>query len=188
MFGEIGDAAFLRKVLQSHCFDVIFHLAGRDASFGAPELYSSNVVGTAALLDAIRNLGRTKLKIVLLGSSAQYGLLGNDPVGEESPFHPITDYGISKMACEAMGRLMFKQTGQPILCARGFNIIGPGQKAKLLQGTVIEQIIAIEAGRRPAIIELGDLSAYRDFIDVRDVAKGLIAVALHGEAGGGPLK
>ena len=182
-FGDITDGAFLREVLQSHRFDVVFHLAGRDASFGNPELYGSNVVGTAALLDAVGDLGQKNLKVVLLGSSAQYGALSDDPVREESPFRPISNYGISKMACEAMGRLMFEQTGQAVMCARGFNVIGPGQKAKLLQGTIIEQIVAIEAGKRPAVIELGDLSAYRDFIDVRDVAAGLIAVASHGEAG-----
>lgn len=181
--GDVTDAAFLRELLKSHRFDVIFHLAGRNAFSEPVELYKVNVVGTASLLEAVRYLDQPELKIVLLGSSAQYGAMGSDPIGEDSAFNPVTNYGISKIACEAMGRLLFEQTGQHVVCARGFNIIGPDQGTELLQGAVIEQIVAIEDGRQPAAVEVGDLSAYRDFIDVRDIATGLMAVAEYGEAG-----
>ena len=181
--GDVTNGAWLKELLGSQHIDVVFHLAGRDAFADPVELYQMNVVGTAALLEAVRRLGRPELKVVLLGSSAQYGVTGNDPVIEECGFNPITNYGISKVACEAMGRLLFEQTGQQVLCARAFNIIGPGQSPRLLQGSVIEQIVAIEEGKRPALVEVGDLSAYRDFLDVRDAAMGLIAVAEHGVAG-----
>lgn len=183
VIGDMTDGAFLRELLKSHRFDVIFHLAGRNSFSEPAELYRVNVVGTATLLEAVRHLGRPELKILLLGSSAQYGAGGRDPIGEERAFHPITNYGISKIACEAMGRLLFEQIGQHVVCARGFNIVGPGQSADLLQGAVIEQIVAIELGRRPAVVEVGDLTAYRDFIDVRDITMGLVAAAEHGEAG-----
>jgi len=181
--GDVTDGALLGKVLAADRFDVVFHLAGRDAFTDPVELFRTNVLGTAVLLEAIRGLDQPKLKVVLLGSSAQYGLAGKDPVDEKTAFQPVSNYGVSKMTCEAMGRLCYEQTGQHVTVARPFNVIGPGQSRRLLQGSVVEQIVEIERGKRPAVVEVGDLSAYRDFVDVRDAAAALMAIAEHGEAG-----
>jgi GDP-4-dehydro-6-deoxy-D-mannose reductase len=181
--GDVTDGDFLQALFRSQPVDAIFHLAGLNSFSKAPELYRINVVGTATLLEAARDLGKPDLKIVLLGSSAQYGAAQSDPIREENAFNPITHYGISKVVCDTMGRMLFEQTGQYVARARAFNIIGPGQSEELLQGAVIEQIVAIESGRCPAVVEVGNLSTYRDFIDVRDVASGLIAIAAHGDAG-----
>jgi GDP-4-dehydro-6-deoxy-D-mannose reductase len=183
MRGDILDDRFLREVLASQHFDAIFHLAGLNASATAMELYRANVLGTAALLDAARWLGRPELKIVLLGSSAQYGAASDNPITEESIADPVTIYGVSKACCDMMGRALFKETGQSVFRARAFNVVGPGQNTAFLQGRVVEQITEAEGGRLPPVVTTGDLSAYRDFIDVRDVAAGLIAIAKSGNAG-----
>jgi GDP-4-dehydro-6-deoxy-D-mannose reductase len=183
MRGDIRDDLFLREVFASQHFDAIFHLAGLDASATAMELYRANVLGTAALLGAVRGLGRPELKIVLLGSSAQYGAARDNPITEESVADPVTSYGVSKACCDMMGRALFKETGQNVFRARAFNVVGPGQSAAFLQGRIVKQITEAEEGRLPPVVTTGDLSAYRDFIDVRDVAAGLIAIAKSGNAG-----
>jgi GDP-4-dehydro-6-deoxy-D-mannose reductase len=181
--GDILDDSVLHSVLSSRHFDVIFHLAGLNPSGAAAELYRVNVLGTMALLEAVRALGRPELRVVLLGSSAQYGESNDDPITEESVADPVTNYGVSKACADMMGRALFKETGQHVIRARAFNIVGPGQGMTSLQGRVIEQIVEAERGRRPPVIETGDLSAYRDFIDVRDVAAGLLAITKAGDAG-----
>jgi len=81
------------------------------------------------------------------------------------------------------GVAMFKNSNQNVVCARPFNIVGPGQRGPFLQATVVNQIVEIETGRRASVLELGDLEAHRDFIDVRDVASGLVALAKNGRPG-----
>jgi GDP-4-dehydro-6-deoxy-D-mannose reductase len=181
--GDILDCDFLNSILTSQRFDAIFHLAGQKPSGAVADFYQANVLGTMALLEAVRALGRPELKVVLLGSSAQYGEAKDDPITEDSVTDPVTNYGVSKACADMMGRALFKETGQHVMRARAFNIIGPGQGATSLQGRVIEQIVEAERGHQPSVIETGSLIAYRDFIDVRDVAAGLLAVAHGGEAG-----
>jgi GDP-4-dehydro-6-deoxy-D-mannose reductase len=181
--GDILDVGILNSILSSQHFDTIFHLAGLNPSGTAAELYRVNVLGTMALLEAVRALRRPELKIVLLGSSAQYGEAKDDPITEHSITDPVTNYGVSKACADMMGRALFKETGQHVIRARAFNIIGPGQGTTFLQGRVVEQIVEAERGHEPPVLETGSLKAYRDFIDVRDVAAGLLAVARAGEAG-----
>jgi GDP-4-dehydro-6-deoxy-D-mannose reductase len=181
--GDILDDGVLRSILASQRFDVIFHLAGLNPAGAAADLYRVNVLGTMVLLEAVRALGHPELKVVLLGSSAQYGDAKDDPITEESATGPVTNYGVSKACSDLMGKVLFKETGQHVLRARAFNIVGPGQGTTSLQGRVVEQIVEAERGRRRPVVETGDLTAYRDFVDVRDVAAGLIAIAKAGDAG-----
>jgi GDP-4-dehydro-6-deoxy-D-mannose reductase len=95
----------------------------------------------------------------------------------------VSDYGISKLAVTRMGQMLHGSTGQATIMIRPFNIIGPGPCANLLHADVASQIAEIEAGRRPALLELRNLSGYRDFIDVRDVVSGMIALAERGAPG-----
>ena len=181
--GDILDGDLLNSILASQRFDAIFHIAGRNPAGAAADLYRINVLGTTTLLEAVRALRRPELKIVLLGSSAQYGEAKDDSITEDSVTDPVTNYGVSKACADMMGRALFKETGQHVMRARAFNIVGPGQGTTSLQGRVVEQIVEAERGQRPPVIETGSLTAYRDFIDVRDVATGLLAVARAGEAG-----
>jgi len=181
--GNILDDGFLQGIFASQHFDVVFHLAGLDASASATELYRVNVLGTSKLLDAVRALVRPELKVVLLGSSAQYGASKDDPITEESNADPVTSYGVSKTCSDMMGRAMFRETGQHVCRARAFNIVGPGLDAGSLPGRVVEQIAEAELAQSSPIVNTGDLSAFRDFIDVRDVVTGLISIVTNGDAG-----
>jgi GDP-4-dehydro-6-deoxy-D-mannose reductase len=181
--GDVLDGYLLNSILASQRFDAIFHLAGLNPSGAAVDLYRVNVLGTIVLLEAVRALRRPELKVVLLGSSAQYGGAKDDPITEDSITSPVTNYGVSKACSDMMGNALFRETGQHVIRGRAFNIVGPGQGTTSLQGRVVEQIVEVEQGRRQPIIETGDLTAYRDFIDVRDVAAGLLAIAKAGGAG-----
>jgi GDP-4-dehydro-6-deoxy-D-mannose reductase len=118
-----------------------------------------------------------------VGSSAEYGASADNPLTEDAPTLPVGDYGISKLAVTRMGQLLHKGTGQATIMIRPFNIIGPGFCTNLLHADVARQIAEIEAGLRPAMLELRNLSGFRDFIDVRDVVSGMIALAEQGEPG-----
>lgn len=181
--GDVQDPGLLWSILTSQSFDVIFHLAALNAFADAIDLYRVNVVGTATLLEAVRRLERPELKLIVMGSSAEYGNSADDPIDEGSALAPVTYYGASKACADLMGKALFGETGQKVICARPFNILGPGQRGPLLPAAITRQLVDIVQGRRPPILEVGDLSNYRDYVDARDVAEGLILLARRGVAG-----
>ena len=62
--------------------------------------WSVNVIGTANVLLAARDAGVAK--IVHTSSSAIFGIPEHNPVTEETPPHPLEDYGRAKLAAELL--------------------------------------------------------------------------------------
>jgi GDP-4-dehydro-6-deoxy-D-mannose reductase len=75
-----------------------------------------------------------------------------------------------------------ERDGCDVVTARIFNIIGPGQPETLAAGAFAKQIVLAErgGGRR---LRTGNLAATRDYVDVRDVARALAALAARGRTG-----
>jgi GDP-4-dehydro-6-deoxy-D-mannose reductase len=71
----------------------------------------------------------------------------------------------------------------PVVRARSFNHLGPGQSDDFAASAFARQIAEIEAGRREAVVRVGNLSAQRDFTDVRDVAGAYWLLVNKGVAG-----
>lgn len=129
-----------------------------------------------ALADA-----RLDARLVLAGSAAEYGHPCSLPVDETHPLRPVSEYGFSKTAQSWMARAVHEETGLPVLVARIFNAVGPGQGHEYLLGSVVGQALEILDGRRDTIEIGGD--AVRDYVDARDIARALEAIALRGQAG-----
>jgi len=183
VYGDILDSDFGQMAFWSDRLDAIFNLAGVNAFADPFNLYRVNVLGAVRLLEAVRVLNRPQIRVVQVGSSAEYGASAIDPIREDSALVPVTDYGISKLCAELIGLRVFRDTGQQVLFARPFNVVGPGQRGSLLQATIVEQLVAIENGSSRPVVQVGDVSAFRDFIDVRDVTAGLMAIAEFGLPG-----
>lgn len=163
--------------------DAIVHLAGIRRASSDVDVYQVNVVGLAQLLDAVASTKRD-IKLVIVGSSAMYGE-ASEPVAltEEAPLSPATAYGVSKATADMMGAQLFKVSGAPILRARPFNVIGPGQRGDFFASTCARQLVEIERGIRSPILSLGNLDAARDFVDVRDVASAIVSILDRGRSG-----
>ena len=70
----------------------------------------------------------------------------------------------------------------PVVVARSFNHTGPGQGTDFALPAFASQIARIEAGLQEPVIRVGDLSAQRDFLDVRDVVAAYALLLEHGTA------
>jgi GDP-4-dehydro-6-deoxy-D-mannose reductase len=70
-----------------------------------------------------------------------------------------------------------------VIALRLFNHIGPGQRPGFALPDFARQIARIEAGLQPPRLLVGNLSARRDFLDVRDVAHAYLAAILSGRPG-----
>lgn len=155
--------------------DVVFNMAGVTRADNFADFYLGNTVFVSQLLDAVSRLPEPPL-VILAGSAAEYGALpaGSGPVSEDTPCHPMTHYGISKYAQTLMG-LKQAAAGFPVIVARIWNPVGPGMPRHLALSNFASQIAAMppEGGE----LRVGNLDVERDFVDVREVARLIVALA-----------
>lgn len=175
---DLADEASVRSAIDRSAPSVVIHLAGKTPPATPAELYQANTIATALLLDALRAQGR-QARVVLVGSAAELGPVPVDalPVGEDYPCHPNTPYGLSKWLATCAG--LAAPPPLEVMIARVFNPIGPGTP----ESQALGRFAARFADPATTELNVGNLEARRDFVDVRDVARALIALARDGRAG-----
>ena len=155
------------------CPDAVIHLGGiTRGDFG--DMLRANVIGTKNILDAA-TAANPDCRILVVSSSAVYGNPGSAPITESTPLQPLSEYGISKMAEEAVALMYHKQNGVSVSIARPFNLAGPGQPESFICGRLVRQVVDIEQQKK-TIIDLMETSSSRDLIDVRDIVRGYWAL------------
>jgi len=153
----------------------VYHLAALThvgESWMAPaETFRVNAMGTLSVLEAARALDRSP-RVLIVGSAEMYGGVRADelPLTETSPLRPATPYAVSKVAAEYLGVQAWLGYGIPVLRVRPFNHVGPGQSERFVVSSVARQIVAAERAGE-TVLRVGNLSARRDYTDVRDVVR-----------------
>lgn len=109
--------------------DLIFHLAAnvevRKGQFDTKTDFQNNIVATRNLLECMRTSERCK-KIIFTSSSVVYGEPDTIPTPENyGPLKPISLYGASKLACEALISGYVGMFGLRAVIFRLANVIGP---------------------------------------------------------------
>lgn len=162
------------KTLKKYKPNYIVHLAAQanvGLSWKDPILtFNINVMGSLNLLEAVRAL-KLKTKILLIGTSEEYGHVERNPVKETSISEPNNFYALSKITQEKIGKIYVDRFGLNIVFVRAFNHIGPGQAKGFVVPDFCTQIVEIEQGKREPVIYVGNLSSKRDFSDVRDIVR-----------------
>ncbi|MFF3707998.1 NAD-dependent epimerase/dehydratase family protein [Streptomyces phaeochromogenes] len=155
----------LAKTLASAAPDAVVNCAGTTGG-DAVTLAELNTRGPAVLCAALREAA-PGARLVHLGSAAEYGPgePGN-PVTESAATRPAGPYGATKLA----GTAMVTASALDAVVLRVGNPVGPGAPPTGLPGRTTALLRG--AGRGPdAVLRFGDLSAHRDFVDVRDVVR-----------------
>jgi nucleoside-diphosphate-sugar epimerase len=162
-----GDLDGLVRLLAEHEPAAVVSCVGRLTGTDA-DLIRGNTLTAATLLEAVAR-ACPAARVVRLGSAGEYGVVPHGrAVTEDDPTVPVAGYGISHLA----GTSLFQRaTGVDAVSLRVFNPIGPGMSAENMLGRAAQRIR--ENGSR---ITMGPLSAYRDFVDVRDLAALVAAV------------
>ncbi|MFF5369841.1 NAD-dependent epimerase/dehydratase family protein [Streptomyces sp. NPDC013187] len=161
----------LAKALASAAPDTVVNCAGATGG-DAVTLAEVNTRGPAVLCAALSEAAPAA-RLVHLGSAAEYGPGTPDvPVTESAPTRPVGPYGATKLA----GTVAVTASGLDAVVLRVGNPVGPGAPPSGLPGRIAA--LLREAGSGPeAVLRLGDLSACRDFVDVRDVARAAVLAA-----------
>ncbi len=185
---DILDGEALRSLLEAERPEHIYHLAAVSSvalSWKNPALtIDVNVKGAANLLEAVRNLP-DQPRVLLVGSGEEYGRVGEGecPISESAALRPGNIYAATKACQNMLGSIYASAYGLDVMMARAFNHIGPGQAPLFVAADFCRQVAEIEAGTREPIISVGNLSAKRDFSDVRDVVRAYRLILEKGRAG-----
>jgi len=123
--------------------------------------------------------------MLVIGSMEEYGKVEprDIPVTEETALRPESPYGVSKMAQDFLGLQYFLSHHLPIIRVRPSNHIGPRQSDQFVTSNFAKQVAEIELGKREPVLRVGNLSAQRDFTDVRDMARAYYLAITRGAPG-----
>lgn len=154
--------------------DVVVNCAG--LTVGQPdELRAANVDLVARLIDELD--GRRDLHLVHFGSAAEYGIQPyRGPVLETTRPVPRSAYSISKLEATRRLQAAASQSRLSVTVLRLFNPVGRFSPPATLPGSAARKID--QALRRgTGFITLGPLDSWRDYIDARDIARAVLAIA-----------
>ena len=185
---DILDGGAAAELLERERPDYIFHLAAQSSvalSWKKPDLTADvNIKGTLHVLEAVRGLDY-RPRLLLIGSGEEYGRVRPQeiPIGEENALRPGNLYAATKACQNMMGRIYAEAYGMDVMSVRAFNHIGPSQAPLFVAADFCRQVAQIERGEREPVIRTGNLSARRDFTDVRDVVRAYVLLMEHGRAG-----
>jgi GDP-4-dehydro-6-deoxy-D-mannose reductase len=186
---DLRDLSSTQEMLATARPDWIIHLAGQSqvmTSWHAPaETLHTNIIGQTHLLEAIRHRGAPFPRVLVVGSSEEYGLVQESdlPVTESHELRPLSPYAVSKVAQDMLAHQYFRSYGIPCLRVRAFNHDGPRRGEVFVTSAFARQVAEIELGRRAPVIQVGNLKARRDYTDVRDIVRGYWLLLDRGAAG-----
>lgn len=165
----LHDADDLRRALAGLKPSHVIHLAAygvRPQDLDPQALLDSNVGALVALLQVAADWKLTRF--VHVGSCAEYGQVGPQPLTEDQPLRPTSPYGAAKAAAALLGTALAGRLEVPLVTLRLFGTYGPGEAA----GRLVPWLVRDLRQGRP--VDLTPGLQVRDFTYIDDVAAALV--------------
>lgn len=176
--GDLRDPSATRRAVQGS--DLVFHLGALIAipySYVNPlDFVQTNVLGTAHVLEACRELGVER--IVHTSTSEVYGTAQHVPIDESHPLVGQSPYSASKIGADQLAESYRRSFGLPLATARPFNVYGPRQSTRAVVPAIALQCLA------GGPIKLGSLRPTRDLTYVDDTVEGFVRLGMSPDAVG----
>lgn len=170
--GDILDPLSLPNAVKN--IDYVFHLAGLTKALKREDFFDVNVQGTINLFDAVAKQSPNLKRLVLVSSLAAVGpSQTGQPLTEADPARPISDYGLSKLQAEQAALAFAKDL--PISIVRPPAVFGPRDR---------DVFTFFQSAKRGWWPTLSGGPRYASLIYVKDLVKGLLAVAMSKAAEG----
>ncbi|MBC8032315.1 MAG: GDP-mannose 4,6-dehydratase [Pyrinomonadaceae bacterium] len=170
-------------VLAKHEFDECYHLAAQ--SFVAESFadgfstMNTNINGTHYMLAALREL-QPDCRFYFAGSSEMFGKVHQTPQNEDTPFHPRSPYGISKVAGFDLTRNYREAYGMYCVSGILFNHESPRRGYEFVTRKITSTVARIKLGLATEL-RLGNLDAERDWGHAADYVRGMHLMLQHTE-------
>ncbi len=175
--GDVEDKPKVWRLLNK--IDCVYHLAARisvpESVLYPGEYNKTNVSGTVALMEAMRDAGIKR--VVMASSGAVYGEQPLAEVHEKLLPNPTSPYAVSKLAAEGYIHTIGSRWNIETVSLRIFNAYGPGQAVPPTHAPVIPQFLRQIMGNGSLII-FGDGQHVRDYLYVDDVVQALVTAAI----------
>jgi CDP-glucose 4,6-dehydratase len=130
--GDIRDAGVVARAVQEARPQIVIHMAAQALvrrSYRAPiETFATNVMGTAHLLDSLRDAESLQAVLVVTTDKVYRNDSDGNPLAEDDPLGGADPYSASKAAAELVAASMAKSFfgGKGVATARAGNVIGGG--------------------------------------------------------------
>lgn len=198
--GDTADRARLLAAIRQHQIGAVLHFAAFayvGESVADPALYyRNNLVGSLALIEAMRESGVTK--IVFSSTCATYGVPDAVPIPESARQVPVNPYGETKLAVERALR-WYEAHGLRSVALRYFNAAGADPEGEIgerhdPETHLIPLVLEAALGKRAGVEIYGtdyptpDGTAIRDYVHVADLAAAHVLALDHLAAGGESLR
>ena len=182
------DQERIMAAMKEHKIEAVMHFAAFayvGVSVTDPAIYyQNNIVGSLALLDAMRTAGIDR--IVFSSSCATYGIPERVPITEDHPQHPISPYGFTKLVIEHALADYSHAYGLGYAALRYFNASGAAADGTIGEDHdpethLIPLILQVALGQRESVDIFGtdyptpDGTCIRDYIHVDDLATAHVA-------------
>lgn len=188
--GDIGDHNLVMRLLAEHQPQAVLNFAAEshvDRSIDGPSAFiQTNVVGTLALLESVRDYWKTlpdarrdAFRFLHVSTDEVYGTLGETgKFTETTPYAPNSPYSASKAASDHLVRAFHHTYGLPVLTTNCSNNYGPYHFPEKLIPLVIAKALAGEP-----LPVYGDGQQVRDWLFVTDHCEAIRTVLDKGRVG-----
>lgn len=176
--GLIENYASMYRVVGAVKPDELYHLAAQ--SFVAESFEDAfstmhiNIFGTLNALSAVKELA-PDCRFYFAGSSEMFGKVKESPQSEQTPFHPRSPYGISKVAGFDLTRNYREAYGVFALTGILFNHESPRRGFEFVTRKITSHAARIKLGRADTLT-LGNLDARRDWGHSREFVRQMHAM------------
>jgi UDP-glucose 4-epimerase len=158
---------------------IVFHLAARasvaDSVSNPRDDFEINMGGLFEVLESVR---KAASKLVFPSTASIYDSANSLPLSEKAYVKPTSPYAAAKVAGEAYCAAYHRSYGLDIKIARMFSVYGIGMN----RFAIHDLIKKIQQNNHELSI-LGDGNQIRDYLNIQDTVRGLVMIALKGEAG-----
>jgi len=185
--GDVTDGVRVAKVIEEVVPDVIVDLSSVSSVFESwvePVMcHQVNYIGTLNLCLAVAKHA-PNARFLYISSLEVYGGSQDSSISydESSPVNPQSPYAVSKAASELVLRQYGVSHGLCYTILRPSNHTGPRRKPSYVLSGFAQQLAEIKRGLRKPILNVGNLKAHRDFLDVRDVVRAYSSVLVSDQA------
>jgi GDPmannose 4,6-dehydratase len=174
VFGDLSDGSVLNQLMRTIRPDEVYNLGAQShvrVSFDIPEYTAdTDAMGTLRLLDAIREEG-VQARFYQASSSEMFGQARETPQTEETPFHPRSPYGVSKVFSYWITRNYREAYGMFAVNGILFNHESPRRGPTFVTRKITRAVGAILRGEQSEL-RLGNLEAKRDWGYAKEYMEG----------------
>ncbi len=173
--GSLESYASLFSVVEKVKPDECYHLAAQSfVSYSFEDAFSTlntNINGTLHILSAILERNPAT-RFYFAASSEMFGLVKESPQHEDTPFHPRSPYGISKVAGYHLVRNYREAYGMYGCCGILFNHESPRRGYEFVTRKITSVAARIKQGLETKL-QLGNLEARRDWGFAKDYVEAM---------------